>query len=177
MKEKLSVLISEEEIQKRVAEMAKEISEYYRGKKLVVVGILRGAAVFTSDLIRKMDVEGLVLDFMSVSSYGMETVSSGKINIKMDLSENIEGKHVLIVEDVVDTGITLSSLTEMLKKRNPASVKLCAVFDKPARRVTDIAPNWKGFTMPDKFIVGYGLDYAQKYRDLPYIADVSFEEE
>lgn len=177
MKERLKVLIGEKEIQERVAKLAEEISQEYKGESLVVVGILKGAVIFMTDLVRKMNLNDVRIDFMAVSSYGSGTVSSGKINIKKDLSECIKGKNVLIVEDIIDTGNTLFYLIEYLKKEEPKSVRLCTLFDKAERREKDVQVDWVGFDVPNKFIVGYGLDYAQKYRNLPYIAELAFEEE
>ena len=165
MKEKLTVLIGEKEIQSRVEKLAAEISESYKGESLLVVGILRGAIMFMVDLLKKLEINDVQIDFMAVSSYGSSTVSSGKINIKKDLSESIEGRNVLIVEDIIDTGNTLYHLIEYLKKDNPKSVKLCTLFDKPERREKEVPVDWVGFDIPNKFIVGYGLDYAQRYRN------------
>ena len=190
MKEKLTVLIGEKEIQSRVEKLAAEISESYKGESLLVVGILRGAIMFMVDLLKKLEINDVQIDFMAVSSYGSSTVSSGKINIKKDLSETsgnikinkdlenpIEGKNVIIVEDIIDTGNTLYHLIEYLKKDNPKSVKLCTLFDKPERREKEVPVDWVGFDIPNKFIVGYGLDYAQRYRNLPYIAELAFIED
>ena len=177
MKEKLTVLIGEKEIQSRVEKLAAEISESYKGESLLVVGILRGAIMFMVDLLKKLEINDVQIDFMAVSSYGSSTVSSGKINIKKDLSESIEGRNVLIVEDIIDTGNTLYHLIEYLKKDNPKSVKLCTLFDKPERREKEVPVDWVGFDIPNKFIVGYGLDYAQRYRNLPYIAELAFIED
>ena len=177
MKEKLTVLIGEKEIQSRVEKLAAEISESYKGESLLVVGILRGAIMFMVDLLKKLEINDVQIDFMAVSSYGSSTVSSGKINIKKDLSESIEGRNVLIVEDIIDTGNTLYHLIEYLKKDNPKSVKLCTLFDKPERREKEVPVDWVGFDIPNKFIVGYGLDYAQRYRNLTYIAELAFIED
>ena len=177
MKEKLTVLIGEKEIQSRVEKLAAEISESYKGESLLVVGILRGAIMFMVDLLKKLEINDVQIDFMAVSSYGSSTVSSGKINIKKDLSESIEGRNVLIVEDIIDTGNTLYHFIEYLKKDNPKSVKLCTLFDKPERREKEVPVDWVGFDIPNKFIVGYGLDYAQRYRNLPYIAELAFIED
>ena len=131
--------------------------------------------MFMVDLLKKLEIDDVQIDFMAVSSYGSSTVSSGKINIKKDLSESIEGRNVLIVEDIIDTGNTLYHLIEYLQKDNPKSVKLCTLFDKPERREKEVPVDWVGFDIPNKFIVGYGLDYAQRYRNLPYIGVVEFE--
>ena len=148
-----------------------------KGESLLVVGILRGAIMFMVDLLKKLEIDDVQIDFMAVSSYGSSTVSSGKINIKKDLSESIEGRNVLIVEDIIDTGNTLYHLIEYLQKDNPKSVKLCTLFDKPERREKEVPVDWVGFDIPNKFIVGYGLDYAQRYRNLPYIAELAFVED
>lgn len=177
MEEKLTVLIGEKEIQKRVEQIATEISKQYEGESLLVVGILRGAVMFMVDLVKKINVKDIKIDFMEVSSYGSSTISSGKINIKKDLNESIEGKNVLIVEDIIDTGNTLSYLIEYLKENNPKTIRLCTLFDKPERREREVKVDWVGFDVPNKFIVGYGLDYAQKYRNLPYIAELKLIED
>lgn len=177
MKEKLTVLIGEREIQTRVEQLAEEISQQYKGESLLVVGILRGAVMFMVDLLKNLKLDDVQIDFMSASSYGSSTVSSGKINIKKDLSDSIEGRNVLIVEDIIDTGNTLHYLIEYLQKDNPKSIRLCTLFDKPERREKEVSVDWVGFDIPNKFIVGYGLDYAQKYRNLPYIAELAFVED
>jgi hypoxanthine phosphoribosyltransferase len=187
MKEKLTVLIGEKEIQSRVEKLAAEISESYKGESLLVVGILRGAIMFMVDLLKKLEIDDVQIDFMAVSSYGSSTVSSGKINIKKDLSESIEGRNVLIVFNLrlfanADNTLmiqsnTLYHLIEYLQKDNPKSVKLCTLFDKPERREKEVPVDWVGFDIPNKFIVGYGLDYAQRYRNLPYIAELAFVED
>ncbi len=177
MEEKLTVLIGEKEIQKRVEQIATEISKQYEGESLLVVGILRGAVMFMVDLVKKINVKDIKIDFMEVSSYGSSTISGGKINIKKDLNESIEGKNVLIVEDIIDTGNTLSYLIEYLQENNPKTIRLCTLFDKPERREREVKVDWVGFDVPNKFIVGYGLDYAQKYRNLPYIAELKLIED
>ncbi|MCL5046482.1 MAG: hypoxanthine phosphoribosyltransferase [Actinobacteria bacterium] len=163
------ILLSAEEIRAQVAELGRKISEDYQGKELVVVGILKGAAIFCADLLREITVP-VAIDFMAVSSYGASTKSSGVMRILKDLDESIEGKHVLLVEDIVDTGLTLNYLREYLEGRNPASLRVCVLLDKPSRRKTDITVEYRGFEIPDEFVVGYGLDYAEKYRNLPYIS-------
>lgn len=163
------ILLSAEEIRAQVAELGRKISEDYQGKELVVVGILKGAAIFCADLLRQITVP-VAIDFMAVSSYGASTKSSGVMRILKDLDESIEGKHVLLVEDIVDTGLTLNYLREYLEGRNPASLRVCVLLDKPSRRKTDITVEYRGFEIPDEFVVGYGLDYAEKYRNLPYIS-------
>lgn len=164
-------LLTEEEIQIKVKELGKKIESDFQGEDLLVVGILKGACVFVSDLIRNINLD-VNMDFMSVSSYGKATQSSGTVRILKDLDVDIEGKNVLIVEDIIDTGLTLKNLFETLKTRNPKSLKLCTLLDKPERRTVDIAVDYVGFVIPDKFIVGYGIDYAEKYRNLPYIGIV-----
>ena len=165
------VLVTEEEIQARVKEMAAEINEHYRkvgADELIVIGILRGAVVLMVDLIRELELP-LKLDFMSISSYGGGTTSSGNVRVLKDAAEDICGKHVLIVEDIVDTGNTLQCLLNLLQAREPASLKVCALLDKPARRKVDIKADFSGFDIPDEFVVGYGLDFDSLYRDLPFI--------
>ncbi|MPM85736.1 Hypoxanthine phosphoribosyltransferase [bioreactor metagenome] len=166
------VMISEEQLAEKVSELAKQIEDDFKGEELLVVGILKGASVFVSDLIRKINLD-VNIDFMSVSSYGSSTESSGVVKILKDLDVNIEGKNVLIVEDIIDSGLTLSNLVAALETRNPKSLKLCTLLDKPQRRKADIPVDYVGFVIEDKFIVGYGIDYAEKYRNLPYIGVVS----
>lgn len=163
-----SILISEEEIAKRVKELGKQLTEDYKGKELLVVGILKGCMLFLSDLVRTIDLP-LTLDFMVVSSYGATTKSSGVVRIVKDLEREIEGKDVLIVEDIVDTGLTLSYLVENFKARNPKSVKVCSLLDKPDRRKAQVEIQYIGFKIPDEFVVGYGLDYGENYRNLPFV--------
>lgn len=162
------VLISEEEIAKRVKELGVQLTEDYKGKDLMVVGILKGCMLFLSDLVRAIDLP-LTMDFMVVSSYGNATKSSGVVRIIKDLEREIEGKDVLIVEDIVDTGLTLSYLIENLKTRNPNSVKVCSLLDKPERRKVHVDIEYIGFRIPDEFVIGYGLDYAEVYRNLPFV--------
>ena len=163
-----SIMISEEEISKRVKELGKQLTEDYKGKELLVVGILKGCMLFLSDLVRTIDLP-LTLDFMVVSSYGATTKSSGVVRIVKDLEREIEGKDVLIVEDIVDTGLTLSYLVENFKARNPKSVKVCSLLDKPDRRKAQVDIQYVGFKIPDEFVVGYGLDYGENYRNLPFV--------
>lgn len=164
------ILFSEEDIQARIAEMGAAIANDYAGKDLLAVGILKGAVVFYTDLIRAMGEQvNVSLDFMACSSYGDATVSSGHINIKKDLDQSVEGRHVLVIEDIIDTGNTLSYLLEELNNRGAASVRLAALLSKPDRREKDVPIDYVGFTIPDAFVIGYGLDYAEKYRQLPYI--------
>lgn len=162
------VLISEEELKNRVAELGAQISADYAGKKPILVSVLRGSFIFMADLTRHIQPFCLV-DFMAVSSYGAGTVSSGQVNIIKDLSDSIEGKDVIVVEDILDSGNTLSYLFQVLQARHPASLKLCTLLDKPSRRTKPITADYVGFTVPDKFVVGYGLDYDELYRNLPYI--------
>lgn len=162
------VLITKEQIQNRVSELAKQINEDYKGKSMVMVGILRGAVLFYADLAKEIKVP-LSMDFMAVSSYMGGTRSSGVVRIVHDLEENIEGRDVLIVEDIVDSGLTLYYLVENLKSRKPNSIKLCCLLDKPYQRVKPVKPDYVGFEVPDHFVVGYGLDYDELYRNLPYI--------
>ncbi len=167
-------MISEEEVNARISEIAAQISEDYKGEELLVIGILRGAVYFCTELTKRITVP-VILDFMEASSYGAGTESSGKVHITKDLIENIAGKHVIVVEDIVDTGRTLSLLLENLKERAPKSLKLCTLLDKPERRVVDVKVDYNGFVIPNKFVIGYGMDYAQKYRNLPYIGVVEGE--
>lgn len=163
------ILITQQEIEAKVSEMGARISKDYAGSELLVVGILKGAAIFMSDLVRAISIP-VAFDFMAVSSYGASTESSGIVRIIKDLEQSIEGRHVLIVEDVVDTGLTLSYLVENLKSRNPASLKLCSLLDKPSRRKVPVKAEYLGFEIPDEFAVGYGLDYSERFRNLPYVA-------
>lgn len=162
------VLLTEEEIQARVKVLGEAITAAYQGKELLVVGILKGSNMFMSDLIRQIQIP-LKIDFMIVSSYGNATESTGVVKIMRDIEQSIGGKHVLIVEDIIDSGLTLKYLTEMLHTRKPASIKLCTLLDKPARRQENVDVDYVGFEMPDEFIVGYGIDYAENYRNLPYV--------
>lgn len=165
------VMLSEEEIKEKVYELAKQIEQDYKGEDVLVVGILKGASVFVADLIRCIDLD-VNIDFMSVSSYGAGTATSGTVKILKDLDVDIEGKNVLVVEDIIDSGLTLSNLVATLETRKPKSLKLCTLLDKPERRTADIHVDYVGFVIDDKFIVGYGIDYDEKYRNLPYIAIV-----
>ncbi|MDD2207542.1 MAG: hypoxanthine phosphoribosyltransferase [Aminobacterium sp.] len=164
------ILLSEETIQERVKEIATEISKEYAGEELVTVGILKGAVVFLSDLIRHIDKDvDVIMEFMAVSSYGDSTKTSGIVKIIKDMDTSIKGKNVLIVEDIVDTGLTLSYLIRMMQERQPKSVRVCVLLDKEERRKVPVKVDYKGFDIPDKFVVGYGLDYAGKWRNLPSI--------
>lgn len=163
-----NILLSEERIRERVRELGRELSAEYAGKRPVLVNILKGGFIFLADLIRAMDVD-CEMDFMVVSSYEDKTESSGVVRILSDLGLNIGGRHVLIVEDIVDTGLTLDYIRELLLARSPASLKIVTLLDKVDRRVQHVPIDWVGFEIPDEFVVGYGLDYAQRYRNLPYI--------
>ena len=163
------ILLTEEELQAKVAEMAALISEDYKDKQLLLVGVLKGSMVFMADLMRAVQIP-CAIDFMVVSSYGgANTSSTGLVKIIKDLDADLTGRDVLIVEDILDTGITLSKLVPVLKMRNPGSVKICTILSKPSRRMADIEPDYCGFEVPDEFVVGYGLDYDEKYRNLPYV--------
>lgn len=167
----ISVMYTEEQVDARVKELAEQISADFKGEDVHLVCILKGSIFFTAELAKRIEND-VTLDFMSVSSYGNETTSSGRVKIVKDLDESIQGKNVIVVEDIVDTGRTLSFLLEMLAARGPKSLKLCTLLNKPDRRVVDIPVDYVGFDVPDKFVVGYGMDYAQKYRALPYIGVV-----
>ena len=167
-----SVLITEEQLAAKVAEMGAQISKDYQGRKLIILGVLKGSVVFMSDLIRSITVP-VEMDFMAVSSYGAGVKTSGVVKILKDLDRLIAGYDVLVVEDILDSGMTLSYLTELLRERDPASIRLCTLLDKPDRRKVDIKPDYVGFTIPDEFVVGYGLDYAELYRNLPYVGILS----
>lgn len=171
MAETIKVMLSEEEVDKRIEALGRQISEDYAGEQVHIIGILKGSVFFMCELAKRITVP-VSMDFMSVSSYGDGTVSSGIIKIAKDLDETLEGKHVLVVEDIIDSGRTLSYLLEVLQKRLPKTMKLCTLLDKPERRVRDVKVDYVGFEIPDEFVVGYGLDYAQKYRNLPYIGVV-----
>ena len=162
------VLITKEEIEKRVRELAGEFSAEYAGRELLVVGILKGSWVFLADLVRMMTVP-VIIDFMTVSSYGASTKTSGVIKIVLDLKCPIENRDVLVVEDILDSGLTLKYIVDNLKLRKPKGLKVVALMDKPGRRRVDIKADYVGFTVPDKFVVGYGADYAERFRNLPYI--------
>lgn len=164
----MKVLLSGEEIEKRVSEIAAEITKDYAGESVLMVGILRGAVVFFSELVKRVDLD-LRFDFMVVSSYGSGTDSSGEIRIIKDLSQPIEGMNVIIVEDIIDTGYTLKNLKRLLLTRNPKSLKICSLLDKPSRRKVELEGDYIGFKVPNEFVVGYGLDYNEKYRNLPDI--------
>ena len=171
----ISVFLTEEQINKRIAEIGAEITEKFKGESVYLVCILRGSVFFATELAKRIDLP-VELDFMTVSSYGADTISSGVINVKKDLDGSIEGKNVIVMEDIIDTGNTLSRLIKLFESRNPKTLTLCTLLDKPERRmVDDIRVDYTGFVVPDKFIVGYGLDWDQKYRNLPYIGLVETE--
>ena len=171
MAETVRVLVEEEEVDKRIRDLGEQISKDYEGKEVHLICVLKGGVFFMCELAKRITVP-VSMDFMSVSSYGDVTASSGVVKIAKDLDETLEGKDVLIVEDIIDSGRTLSYLIEILKKSNPASIRLCTLLDKPERRVTDVKVDYVAFNIPDEFVVGYGLDYAQKYRNLPFIGVV-----
>ena len=173
--DKISVFISEEALETRIQEMADKINRDYAGKTVHLIGILKGSVFFVCELAKRLTIPA-TLDFMSVSSYGDDTKSSGVVKIVKDLDQPLEGKDVLIVEDIIDSGRTLSHLIEIFKKRNPRSIRLCTLLDKPERRVvSDVNVEYVGFRIPDEFVVGYGLDYDQRYRNLPYIGVMKFD--
>ncbi len=171
MSEKISVMISEDELEAKIAEMGKKISEDYAGEEVYIICILRGASFFACELAKRITVP-VIIDFMTTSSYGSGTVSSGVVTIKSDVEIPVEGKNVLIVEDIIDSGNTLHYLLDVFKDRNAKSVKLCTMLDKPSRREVHVDVDYTGFVIEDKFVVGYGLDYDQRYRNLPYIGVV-----
>ena len=171
MAETIRELVSEKAVDERIVELGKQISKDYEGKQVHLICVLKGGVFFMCELAKRISVP-VSMDFMSVSSYGDDTKSSGVVKIVKDLDEAIEGKDVLIVEDIIDSGRTLYYLIDILKKRNPKSVHLCTLLDKPERRVKDVKVDYVGFEIPDEFVVGYGLDYAQKYRNLPFIGVV-----
>ncbi len=175
MSEHVRVLLAEEEVNDRIRAIGEQISRDYAGRSLHLVCVLKGGSFFMCELAKRITVP-VSLDFMAVSSYGATTRSSGVVKIVKDLDETIKGKDVLVVEDIVDSGRTLSYLLEMLRDREPASLRLCTLLDKPDRRVVPVPVDYTGFQIPDEFVVGYGLDYAQKYRNLPYIGVVEFED-
>lgn len=174
MAERVEILLSEEEINARIREIGEQISKDYAGKSIHLICILKGGSFFMCELAKRITIP-VSLDFMSVSSYGSGTTSAGTVKILKEPDEPLEGKHVLVVEDIVDTGRTLSCLVELLRGRGAADVRLCALLDKPERREVDIEADYTGFRIPDEFVVGYGLDYDQRYRNLPYIGVVKFD--
>lgn len=175
MAEKIKVLISEEEVDARIRELGEKISKEYEGKQIHLICVLKGGVFFMCELAKRITVP-VSMDFMCVGSYGDGIKSSGVVRLAKDLDESIENKEVLIVEDIIDSGNTLYYLMDVLRQRKPASLRLCTLLDKPDRRVKDVHVDWTGFEIPDEFVVGYGLDYAQKYRNLPYIGVVEVAE-
>ncbi|NMA85183.1 MAG: hypoxanthine phosphoribosyltransferase [Epulopiscium sp.] len=173
---KIEQLISQEEIQSRVKEIGAQISKDYAGEEICLICVLKGGIMFMVDLAKEITIP-VTMDFMAVSSYGNEQVSSGIVKIVKDLDDPIEGKHVLIVEDIIDSGRTLHYLINMLKERNPASIEICTLLDKPEQRLVDVPVAYVGFVIPDQFVLGYGLDYEQRYRNLPYVGVVKPEKE
>ena len=174
MSERIEVLIPEEEVDKRISEIGEEISKAYAGRTIHMICILKGGAMFMCELAKRINLP-VTMDFMSVSSYGDDTKSSGIVRISKDLDESLAGKDVLIVEDIIDSGRTLSYLVEVLKQRGPKSIEICTLLDKPSRREKLVKVDYSCFSIPNEFVVGYGLDYAQKYRNLPYIGVVRFD--
>lgn len=162
------VLLTKEQIAQKVIKLGATLATDYAGKRPMMLCVLKGSSIFFADLMRAMDID-VQLDFIAVSSYGRGTGSSGEVRLVKDLDESIEGRHVVVVEDILDTGLTLKYLTEMLRSRGPASLKICTLLDKPERRRAEIEADYTGFTIPNAFVVGYGLDYAEDYRNLPYI--------
>ena len=175
MAEKIKVLITEEEVDARIRELGEKISKEYEGKQIHLICVLKGGVFFMCELAKRITVP-VSMDFMCVGSYGDGTKSSGVVRLAKDLDESIENKEVLIVEDIIDSGNTLYYLMDVLRQRKPASLRLCTLLDKPDRRVKDVHVDWTGFEIPDEFVVGYGLDYAQKYRNLPFIGVVEVAE-
>jgi len=171
VEDKIRVLLTENEVDKKIELLGQEISRDYEGKTVHLICVLKGGVFFTCELAKRITVP-VSIDFMSVSSYGNESISSGAVRILKDLDEPLDGKDVLIVEDIIDSGNTLHYLVEILYKRNPSSIRICTLLDKPERRTADVKVDYVGFDIPDEFVVGYGLDYAQKYRNLPYIGVV-----
>ena len=172
VKHNISVYLTEEQLNKRIAEIGKEITKRYKGESVILIVILKGSIFFATELAKRIDLP-MNIEFMSVSSYGSRTESSGVVKIKKDIDASIEGENVIIVEDIIDSGNTLSRLMPMLRERNPKSLTLCTLLDKPDRRVVDdVVCDFTGFVIPDKFVVGFGLDFDQRYRNLPYIGFV-----
>ena len=163
------ILYTEDEIRARAAELGKQITQDYKGEELIILGTLKGAVMWMADIMKEMTID-VKIDFVAASSYGSGTTTSGVVKITKDVDMDLFNKHVLIIEDIVDTGTTLKHLRDYLKERNPKDVKICTLLDKPARRVIDLKPDYIGFTVDDLFVIGYGLDYDQRYRNLPYIS-------
>ena len=171
----ISVHLTEEQLNKRIAEIGADITEKYKGQSVYLICILKGSIFFTTELAKRIELP-MTIDFMSVSSYGSQTESSGVVNIKKDLECSIEGENVIVVEDIIDSGNTLSKLLKVLQQRNPKSLTVCTLLDKPDRRVVDdVVADYTGFVVPDKFVVGYGLDFDQRFRNLPYIGFIEDE--
>lgn len=168
------IYFNEEELREKAAELGSRITEDYKGEDLVIVGILKGSYMFMADLTKYIGIPAEI-DFMAVSSYGMSSESSGVVRILKDLDSDVEGRHVLLVEDIIDSGTTLAYLVEYFKARKASSIEICCLLDKPARRKTDLFIKYRGYVIPDEFIVGYGIDYAEKYRNLPYVASLKKE--
>ena len=175
MEDNIKVLLTEREVDTRIQELGEQISEDYAGENVHLICVLKGGVFFMCELAKRISVP-VSMDFLSVSSYGSGTVSSGAVKIIKDLDEPLEGKNVLIVEDIIDSGNTLHYLVEILYKRQPKNIRICTLLDKPERRVADVHVDYTGFVIPDEFVVGYGLDYDQKYRNLPFIGSVVFDE-
>lgn len=175
MANKIETLISEEKLAARVAELGKQIEKDYQGKDLVCVGLLKGSVVFMTDLIKTINLD-LKIDFMKVSSYGNGTDSTGVVKILKDVDEEVTGKDVLLIEDIVDTGLTLANVKEFMWKKKPNSIKICTLLDKPSRRKADVKAEYVGFEIPDAFVIGYGLDYAEHYRNLPFVGVLTLGE-
>lgn len=176
MKEEVSVLIPEDKVEERIQQIAEEISRDYAGKTVHLIGILKGSVFFVCELAKRMTIP-VTMDFMSVSSYGSGTKSTGVVKLIKDLDDSIVGKNVVVVEDIIDSGNTLSYLLKNLSDRKPASIKLCTLLDKPERREKDVFVDYQGFQIPDEFVIGYGLDYDQRYRNLPYIGVMHLSED
>ena len=176
MAEKIRVMISDEEVDAKIRELGEKISEKFAGEEVHLICILKGSVFFVCELAKRITLP-VTIDFMQVSSYGAETKSSGVVRLSKDLDEPLQGKNVIIVEDIIDSGRTLSHLVKLLGQRNPKTMTLCTLLDKPSRRVVDVDVEFTGFQIPDEFVVGYGLDYAQKYRNLPFIGVVEGLEE
>lgn len=175
MADKIETLISEEKLAARVAELGKQIEKDYQGKDLICVGLLKGSVVFMTDLIKTINLD-LKIDFMKVSSYGNGTDSTGIVKILKDVDEEVTGKDVLLIEDIVDTGLTLANVKEFMWKKKPNSIKICTLLDKPSRRKADVKAEYVGFEIPDAFVIGYGLDYAEHYRNLPFVGVLTLGE-
>lgn len=176
MKEILHEMFSEEQVENRVKEIAEKLNQKYAGETLHMICVLKGSVIFFAELVKHLTIP-VTMDFIKACSYGDSTESSGTLEIRKDLDDDIDGLHCLIVEDIIDTGYTLSMVRKMLTARNPASLEICTLLDKPDRREVQVEVEYTGFVIPDKFVVGYGLDYDQRYRNLPYVAELEFVEE